>query len=259
LPLPDDLRQVHLGYITDFIKAVDAEFFLRWEASRLPGPWCYTVSFHNPHDICKWTSHPAMKHTNLNKYPPLPPNHAINPDEPEIISTRRKNKSYGPELSRTTDWDEAHWRAYLQAYYHMMQHVDAAMGKVMQALEDGGWSENTLVIFSSDHGEGVAAHKWVTKLSLYQESTAVPFIMSFPGKIPLGRVNNTRLVSGYDVVPTIFDYAQVEETANWKLRGYTLREAAEIPDKPSGPEYIVCELFTNPGRSSYDAFKTLCI
>ena len=62
------------------------------------------------------------------------------------------------------------WRQYLYQYYRMTERVDREIGKIINALESEGLDENTLIIFTSDHGDGGAAHHWAAKLSFYQES-----------------------------------------------------------------------------------------
>ena len=82
---------------------------------------------------------------------------------------------YGNEANWTTGWDETDWRKYIFAYYKLTERVDAEAGRVLNALEVAGLAEDTLVVFTSDHGEGVAGHKWVVKLMLFEEPVTVPF------------------------------------------------------------------------------------
>lgn len=243
-PLTKDIPWAALGDQTDFLTAMDAEFFLRWQAAKQPKPWFLGVSLHNPHDICYHVGEKALENQNKDRFPPLPANFDIDPNEPEALQMRRENSSYGHELADTKDWDEDRWREYLHTYSHLVTQVDRAVGQVLKALREGGWSDNTLVIFTSDHGEGIAAHRWATKLSLYEESAAVPLIVSLPGKVQDGRVLAGPLASGLDLLPTICDYAGAKSPP---LPGRSLRSALEGQADPES-HYVVCELAADKKR-----------
>ena len=205
-------------------------------------PFLMGVSFCNPHDCCYLTRrperYPAANAIN-DPLPPLPPNYAINPDEPEFTRQKRTMDHYGDELLLSRDWRETEWRAYLWNYYRMTERVDAAIGKVLQALDDAGLTGNTLVLFTSDHGDGVASHRWTAKLSLYEEATRIPFLMRWPGHIPAGRTDTVHLASQLDVLPTFCDYAGIETLP--KFRGQSLKPIIEQPQS-KWREYVVTEL-----------------
>jgi len=205
-------------------------------------PFLMGVSFCNPHDCCYLTRrperYPAVNDIN-DPLPPLPPNYAINPDEPEFTRQKRAMDHYGDELLLSRDWAETEWRAYLWNYYRMTERVDAAIGKVLQALDDVGLTRNTLVLFTSDHGDGVASHRWTAKLSLYEEATRIPFLMRWPGHIPAGRTDTVHLASQLDVLPTFCDYAGIEPLP--EFRGQSLKPIIEQPQS-KWREYVVTEL-----------------
>ena len=90
---------------------------------------------------------------------------------------------------------------------------------------------------TSDHGEGMARHRWVVKLMLWESVVSVPLTLSWPGAIPRGRVRN-QLASGLDLLPTLCDYAGLPVPAG--VVGRSLRGAVE-EDGP-GRDYVVTEL-----------------
>jgi len=98
---------------------------------------------------------------------------------------------------------------------------------ILDALKESGQEQNTLVIFSSDHGDMDSAHRMEHKTALYEESANVPFIAMWKGHIPACVVNSIELVStGPDFLPTAAVYAG---TPNAKAdpRGRSLRPLFE--------------------------------
>ena len=105
--------------------------------------------------------------------------------------------------------------------------VDQEIGKVLVALSENGFKDNTIIVFTSDHGDGAASHKWAAKNSLYEESSRIPFIVSWPGKILSGTKNTTHLVSQIDILPTLCDYAGINVPV--EFTGRSLRSIIEDP------------------------------
>jgi arylsulfatase A-like enzyme len=102
-----------------------------------------------------------------------------------------------------------------------------------------------VVIFTSDHGEGLGAHHWVVKLSLYEEPAKVPMVVRFPGVVPAGVVNREHLVSGIDLMPTLCDYAGLSVPPD--CRGRSLKGILERPSS-AWRQFVVSELATDPQR-----------
>jgi arylsulfatase A-like enzyme len=126
--------------------------------------------------------------------------------------------------------------------------ADKEIGVVLDALREAGMEDNTLVVFTSDHGDMDSAHKLEHKSVLYEESVRVPFIMTYRGMIPEGRVNETHLVSnGLDLLPTLCDYAGIEApevplgTPNGGLPGRSLRPLAQGEDSKDWRDFVVSE------------------
>lgn len=236
-----------LGDQTDAAVTDQAVAFLRKKHDR---PWLLGVSLHNPHDICWTVRENRLTPANLDLFPPLPDNFAIAADESEFLADCRKPKTYGVEQQYTADWDEIRWRGYLYTYYRLTEQVDRLIGRILDVLRQQGLEESTLIVFTSDHGEGVAGHQLVVKLSPYDGAAAVPFVISWKGWIPAGCEDQTHPVSGIDIVPTVCDYAGVELPK--PVTGVSLRPIIEDP-KAQGRGYAVCELSpfrTQPHRKA---------
>jgi arylsulfatase A-like enzyme len=99
---------------------------------------------------------------------------------------------------------EAGWRQLAANYHGSVTHMDRSIGGILRTLEDQGLSDNTIVMFTSDHGEMLGAHKMIQKSCMYEQATKVPWLVRAP---KLGRRN--RIVAGryshIDLVPTVLD------------------------------------------------------
>lgn len=208
-------------------------------------PLFLSISYHNPHDICfyprkkGWLSpndslleirHYGFKHQlpkvigthpkNIATLPPLPHNHDTSENEPDFITEKRRNHDeYGVETKLAyNEFDDLVWKGYLNAYHRLTEAVDIEIGKVLKALKELGYWENTLIIFTSDHGDGAAAHKWAAKLSFYEEASKVPMIVYWPKMKEKGAIDRSHVVSQIDVLPTMLDYAGIDTAINFAGR-----------------------------------------
>jgi choline-sulfatase len=176
-------------------------------------PWLLVVSFNNPHNICEWARGHALPDGAVGKPPPLdecPPwvaNHAPPENEPDIMALVRQSY-HNTKMSPVGDFGEKEWREYLWAYYRMIEKVDQQVGQVFHALEETGQVDNTLVVFTSDHGDMIGAHRWNQKSVFFDESVRVPLFLSLPGKIKPGTTGDLANI-GIDLFPTFCDVAGI--------------------------------------------------
>jgi len=208
-----------------------------WIKNR-PGekPYLMVASFMQPHDICYWGNARANRmppdlglpfERLRDRLPDLPPNHTSEPEAPEALA-RHVVRTYSEDM----------WRYYLYIYARQVEMVDTDVGRVLDAVEAAGELENTVILFTADHGDGRARHLHVSKWYPYEEAVKVPMIVSCPGRIKAGHRDTTHLVSGLDVMPTLCDYAGVEPPQ--RCRGLSLRplvEGREVPWR----EFVVSE------------------
>ena len=124
----------------------------------------------------------------------------------------------------TGAWCERMWQYYVWSYYRQVEMVDAAIGRILDALENSPHAGNTLVAFTSDHGDAMGRHRLVHKLSLYDPAVRVPMIVAWPGQVAENHVDRTHLVSGFDLTPTLCDYAGT--AAPPEMRGRSLRASS---------------------------------
>jgi choline-sulfatase len=234
------------GEYADGAVARSAEAYLRNRTRE--HPFFLVVGFLQPHDICYWVFQNPQPPADLpypeafGDLPPLPPNFDAEMPEPQGARQQGSHRIGVNGRSHTKHWGEHTWRYYLWAYYRHVEMVDAAVGHVLDALEDSRYAEETLVIFASDHGEAQARHGKVLKDFLYDEVVRVPLMYSWPGHLPEGVQDEARLVSGLDLAPTICDFAGAE--AMPEARGRSLRPLLE-GRTVEWREFVAAESYVN--------------
>jgi arylsulfatase A-like enzyme len=136
---------------------------------------------------------------------------------PETQRIRREYSRIGPQ-------SDEQLRHLIANYYGMIALVDHNVGRILQALHDGGLAERTLVVFTSDHGEWLGDHGLVLKGPLHYEGLLrVGLIMRGPG-VPAGKVVADP-VSTIDLAATFADYAGID--AGWAAHSSSLRPLVE--------------------------------
>jgi choline-sulfatase len=108
----------------------------------------------------------------------------------------------------------------LAAYYASVSYMDAQVGKLLDALDAEGLTDRTVVVFTSDHGYNMGEHDCWQKLSLFEDTLRVPFIISAPWLSPPNR-SSKEIVELIDLYPTLADLCGLE--APKYLQGATLR------------------------------------
>ena len=99
---------------------------------------------------------------------------------------------------------EEYWRALIARYWGMVTLVDKAVGTMMQALEDAGVADNTIVVYSSEHGDQLGEHNIIQKAVFYEQSVKVPMLM----RVPWLTGGESRVPGRYghiDTVPTLLE------------------------------------------------------
>jgi arylsulfatase A-like enzyme len=234
-------------------------------------PFFAVASFINPHDICFAYNARQPKRRGMplvnklykeaqalpaDKLPPLPKNSAIPAQEPDAIEANMKVTAVTPAKLIRKDYNERDWRNYRWIYCRLTERVDAQIGQLLDALKKNGLEKNTLVIFTSDHGDMDGSHRLASKNVFYENSVGVPFIMQYKGVIPTGVVDNKSLISnGLDVLPTLCDYAGVS-VPNYLL-GRSLRPVAENQEDNARRPYVVSE--NNTGRMLRSDHYKYCV
>lgn len=140
--------------------------------------------------------------------------------------------------------DEQNWRNYVGAYYALVTEIDHCVGEILKALEEAGIADETIVIYTSDHGDFVGNHGMVEKAALgqnvYEDILNVPLIIRIPGNKQKGK-RVAELVSLTDIYPTLIDLLglKMPET-KYPVQGQSIAKTL-TKGKPVNREYIVSE------------------
>ncbi len=118
---------------------------------------------------------------------------------------------------------------WVRQYHQGVLALDEAVGRLCQVLKETGQEENTLIVFTSDQGMAWGQKGFQQKVAPYDANIRGPLIVSFPGRIPQGRVCPTP-VGGTDLPPTFLAYAKVP--LPWKMHGHDLTPLLNDPGRP---------------------------
>jgi len=186
------------GYLSDALADVACDF-LRDEARR-PEPFWLSLCFTAPH--YPWIDSHPKAYTDLYADCAF----ASCPDEPPHPWFIGGNAAL--------DKGRRERRASLIGYFAAVSAMDAAIGRVLAELDAQGLAQSTLVVFMGDNGMNCGHHGiWgkgngTRPQNMYDTSVRVPCIASQPGRIPAGRTSEA-LLSGYDLFPTLVEYAGI--------------------------------------------------
>ena len=208
-----------------------------------PKPFFLELGLVNPHDICEYGHNhehktiPGPVEQGLlspGDLPPLPEN--FDYDERETVLQQVMRRGDDPIMHAAIangirDWTPLQWRFMTWNLYRFVEAADQQIGLLLSALEHSRFRDDTLIIFSVDHGESHGRHRMFQKFTLYEESIRVPFIIASLGDhfgLPAGAFDHEHLVSGVDLLPTVLDYAGVD--VPYGVQGVSLRPLAEGRD-----------------------------
>jgi arylsulfatase A-like enzyme len=127
--------------------------------------------------------------------------------------------------------NEEQKRKSIAGYYASVTFMDEQVGRLLSALDRLDLRQNTVVVFTADHGYNLGEHDCWQKLSLFEESVRVPLLISAPGyERTAGRASD-RIVELIDLYPTFADFAGVADKAPSILHGVGLQRLLEKPDR----------------------------
>lgn len=175
-----------------WLVGAQADRFIRTNRDR---PWCAWVSIADPHTPYQ-VSEPYAS-----LYPPetlrLPPH------EPPGYPGKPERVRLFAELMGADVVSDDHLRFVLSIYYGMVTVIDETVARLMATLDELGLRQETIVVFTADHGDYMTEHRLVRKgASMYDPLVHVPLLVSFPARVASGQASDA-LVSVLDVFPTL--------------------------------------------------------
>lgn len=152
------------------------------------------------------------------------------------------------------DREQLQW--IYRSYYGAITHIDREVGLILDALEDAGAAENTIVVFSSDHGDQLLEHGLMGKNCFFEASVRVPFMIRYPGHVRPGQHND--LVESVDLLPTVFELAGLPEPYSCQGRSLVGLIAAVgreyVPREAIFAENVIPEVITG-SRDTFEFIK----
>ena len=230
---PHGIQPQDMGLVRDGVYAEQVTtMFDELAASRSDnGPWLSVASFVNPHDILfqgmLWSQ---MLH--LQEPDDTVPDVAAAPSQQDGFAGRppchEDFAKVWPQMTYPQDAD----LAYRRLYYYLHKIVDQAIGRILVALDDSGMADDTIVMFTSDHGDLVGAHggmmqKWY---NAYDESIRVPLIVAGPD-IATREGGISMPTSHVDLIPTALGLAGADMEQAMAEVSRTHTEAQPLPGR----------------------------
>ncbi len=196
-------------YTRDFCARLPEELskpaYLAGESSRFirenrDRPWMLTVNFFEPHM-------PYFGPRD-NQYDPadviLPESFNLIPTEDQPAKTRALYEAYRRHGHSGLPLEtEAHWRRMIANYWGLCSQVDTHFGRILQTLEETGQADNTIIVYTSDHGDMMGHHRLLAKCMQFRPATRVPLLLSMPGQSEHRDIEDP--VSQVDLVPTLLE------------------------------------------------------
>lgn len=223
-------------YFSSTLFADSAIEFLKQQPDQPQPFFCY-VAFTAPHD-------PRMSPGNFNRM--------YRPEEISLPANFLPQHPFNNGELTVRDECLAGWprtREVIQAqtadYYGLISHLDQQIGRILATLDACRLSENTIVIFASDHGLALGSHGLLGKQNLYEHSTGLPLLISGPGIEP-GR--SEALVYLHDLFPTILEMGGVDQPPPVEAQSLS----SLIYGKPTIPRDLIFTVYRDSMRAVRD-------
>ncbi len=132
-----------------------------------------------------------------------------------------------------------YYRENIRGQYAMVTGVDEQFGRILQVLEDNGLAKDTIVVFTSDHGDCIGMHNCISKMNPYEESMRIPFMIRWPGNINPG--SDDLLFSAPDVYPTLLDLMGLRDKMPEDIEGSSFASLIcgnEPTERPQSQLYL---------------------
>lgn len=212
-------REIHKLYEPDSQTNMAIEW-IRGAAKR-PDPFAMFLSWGPPHDPWGWNNvPPEYAEMFRGKKLPVRPNYSEQRD-PYADEWATPPPRYFQDLPQ-----------YMQAYYAQTANIDWNLGRLVKALDEAGAANDTIFVFTSDHGEMFGSHGRRAKYIFYEEAARVPFLIRWPGRTPKGKASDACFHSP-DIMPTLLDLMGLRiprAVEGASFGGVALGKNSKVPD-----------------------------
>jgi len=210
-----------------------ASFFDPHPPYLVPEPW------DNMYNSEKLTLPEVVPGEHKNNPPHFQMTQEENPDFSRYVETGIGNIGFQSHTSVT----KADAKRNMAVYYGMISMMDKYIGKILDKLDELGIADNTIVVFTSDHGHFFGHHGLHDKGAFhYEDLIKIPFIVRYPGKVPKGVVNNA-MVSLVDLAPTFLGLTDIP--IPHQMTGINQSDVW-FGMKEKCRDHIICEYRTQP-------------
>ena len=196
---PNTAKYIGEKFSTEMFTDEAVQFLQDYDASSASAPFFLYLAFTSPHD----PRTPPGEYASMYAPAEMPVPENFMPEHPFDNGEMRIRDEVLAPFPRTPEIVQQH----IADYYGMISHMDAEIGRVLKTLEATGQLENTLIIYTADHGLAVGQHGLLGKQNLYSHSIRVPSIFAGPG-VPEGKTVDA-LTYLYDVFPTVCELTAV--------------------------------------------------
>ncbi len=215
------------SFTTDWLanKAID---FIK---AHKDGPFCYMVSFPDPHGPN--TVRPPYDTMFANVKVPIPPT---------LHKTDEQTPKWGAKQPGVSERQLA---KIMPPYYGMVKCIDDNVGRILETLREHGLVESTVVVFTADHGDLCGEHGRLNKGVPYEGSAKIPFVVYYPEKIKAGTVIRQAL-SCVDFLPTALSLMGVDTAGREEGRDASALFAGDVP-----PDWKDVAFLRGAGRTGW--------
>ncbi len=228
---------------TDGMLAADAEWVLERCGRDRSRPFFLAVGFFRPHTPYVAPETPYFR---WHKEETMPVVTGIEADQADLPPPAL-DSLHKEERALTDDQR----RKFRQAYNASISFMDAQVGRVLAALDRLGLADETIVVFTSDHGYHMGEHGLWQKMSLFEQSTRVPLVIAGPGVKQAGSVAAAP-VSQVDLFPTLAELCEVAAPEN--LQGQSLVPLLEDPTE-SGRGWAVTQVTRSRNKARFFGYS----
>ncbi|WP_299664826.1 sulfatase [uncultured Polaribacter sp.] len=173
-----------------------------------------------------------------------PPTH-LTPNEQKKWFARGTSGEYVSPSDTLTGQALKKWKyqVYIKDYLRCVAGVDKAIGKMVEKLKEQGLYDNTIIIYTSDQGFFLGDHGWFDKRFMYEHSSRMPFIISYPEKIK-PKSKNDNLYMNVDFAPTLLDLAGIDVPED--MQGISMKPTIFKEDDAKGHDAIYSHYYEWP-------------